>query len=561
MHHQSLARRIVPPVLVVAGLLLAWYGWHRFAETNINPHEDAAAEAEPAAPTQVHLSDALIAAGSVTCEAVEPRAEQVRVAVPGRLAYDETQRVSVRLGTAGMLTKINVLPGDRVEAGQVLATMNSPELGTARADQLQRAEEYKLAKRQADWDRTRAAGIHKLVAAIGAGRSPEEIREQFQDQELGAARETLLSAYSKQLLAKSLISRIETAEQSGALPARTIEERRRNFESAGATLQGLIEQTAFDADRAAQASEIAMDDARRRWQIAAGRVATLLGMTNTVGQPPSEPPHADPQYSDRQYSDRQASSSQRSSSQRSGNPRSGSQLARSQQADPLSSDPLPSDLNSSGSHASGSRQSEPLASADIENLSSIEIRAPKSGTVEQRLFSENERVEAGAVLFVLADTSRLWLEADLREPQWKALSLQPGQEITATSPALPDETLKATVVRMGRAVDPTTNAIPLVASIENPYGRLRPGLYVQVELPLGEVTSHIVIPESAVATHARETFVFVTTDDHLFVRRDVRLGKSQDGWSEVIAGLSPGERIATRGVFVLKSELLLENEE
>lgn len=548
MHHQSLVRRIVPPVLVLAGLALAWYGWHRFAETNINPHEDAAA-AEPEAPTQVHLSDALIAAGSVACEAVEPRAEQVRVAVPGRLAYDETQRVSVRLGTAGMLTKINVQPGDRVEAGQVLATMNSPELGTARADQLQRAEEYKLAKRQADWDRTRAAGIHKLVAAIGAGRTPEEIREQFQDQELGAARETLLSAYSKQLLAKSLVSRIETAEQSGALPARTIEERRRNFESAGATLQGLIEQTAFDADRAAQASEIAMDDARRRWQIAAGRVATLLGMTNTVGLQPSEPPHADSQYSDSR------SGSQRSGLQSSGTQHSGSQLARSQQADPHSSSSM-----SSGPQPYGA-QPESLASADIENLSSIEIRAPKSGTVEQRLYSENERVEAGAVLFVLADTSRLWLEADLREPQWKALSLQPGQEITATSPALPDETLKATVVRMGRAVDPTTNAIPLVASIENPYGRLRPGLYVQVELPLGEVTSHIVIPESAVATHARETFVFVTTDDHLFVRRDVRLGKSQDGWSEVIAGLSPGERIATRGVFVLKSELLLENEE
>lgn len=531
MHHQSLVRRIVPSVLVLAGLLAAWYAWHRFAETNINPHVDAAAEAESEAPMQVQLSDAQIAAGHVATETVEPRAERVHVVVPGRLAYDQTQRVSVRLGTAGILTKINVLPGDRVEAGQVLAMMNSPELGTARADEMQRAEAFQLAKRQADWDRMRAASIHKLVDAIRAGKSPSEIRDEFSNQELGVARETLLSAYSNQLLAKSLISRIETAQQSGALPARTIEERNRNFEAAGATLQGLIEQTVFDADRAAQAAEIAMDDARRRWQIAAGRVVTLLGMTNTLSdQPPGAHLRGSPSAVAK------PSSSLNVESMRSDSPRSNS----------LRSDPA-----SSGS----------LATASIEDLSSIEIRAPKSGTVEQKLYNENERVEGGAELFVLADTSRLWLEADLREPQWTALALGPGQEIKATSPALPDETLKAKVVRMGREVDPLTNAIQLVASVENPYGRLRPGLFVQVELPLGEITSQIVVPESAVTTHAGETFVFVTADAHLFVRRDVRLGKSQDGWTEVIAGLSPGEQIATSGVFMLKSELLLENEE
>jgi cobalt-zinc-cadmium efflux system membrane fusion protein len=86
-------------------------------------------------------------------------------------------------------------------------------------------------------------------------------------------------------------------------------------------------------------------------------------------------------------------------------------------------------------------------------------------------------------------------------------------------------------------------------------------LYVQVELPVGEMTSQIVIPESAVATHAGDSFDYTTADGHRFVRRDVRLGKSQDGWTEVIAGLSAGERIATSGVFTLKSELLLENEE
>ncbi len=41
---------------------------------------------------------------------------------------------------------------------------------------------------------------------------------------------------------------------------------------------------------------------------------------------------------------------------------------------------------------------------------------------------------------------------------------------------------------MGREVDPQTNAIALVASIDNTYGKLRPGMYVRVELPMGELS-------------------------------------------------------------------------
>ncbi len=124
---------------------------------------------------------------------------------------------------------------------------------------------------------------------------------------------------------------------------------------------------------------------------------------------------------------------------------------------------------------------------------------------------------------------------------------------------------------MGREVNPQTNAIALVASIDNTYGKLRPGLYVRVELPMGETVSQIVIPESAVATHEGQTFVFVNTEPGKFVRRDVRVGQTAsasigDGQAaanmvEIIAGLNVGEQIAVDGVFHLKSELLLEAEE
>lgn len=477
-------------VIVLSAVVALWYGWHHFAQQNLNPHTDAAL-AEEEGGTQVVLTDDQIVAGKVSTGIVERRTSRLSVSVPGRLAYDETKRVSLRLGTSGMLTKVCVQPGDSVEAGQVLATMSSPEIGTARADELQSAAELEVAKRQAEWDHARASGIRQLVTAIQSGQTPMQIRESFTDQQLGAAREKLLAAYTDQLLAQSMVSRIETAADSGALPARTVDERKRKFESSGAALQGIIEQTLFDAERAAQVAENDLQDARRRWEIASGRVATLLGMSNDNG-----------------------------------------------------------DATSPAAHR-----------PDPHDLSSIDIRAPRTSTVEQKLFNANERVEAGSVLVVLADTSTLWVRADVRESQWNALALRPGQEIGVTSPALPDQRLVAKVVMMGREVDAQTNALPLVASIDNSDGRMRPGLYVRVDLPLGETTTELAIPETAVATHSGETFVFTTTDGNTFARRDVRLGRSHAGYVEVIAGLEGGERIAVGGVFTLKSELLLESEE
>lgn len=474
---------------VIAVLAGSWYLWHHYSRQSLElPDEPATSDAFR---SQVILSDSQIAASNIRVATIEPRLSQRLVTVPGRLAYDETRRVSVRLGTDGMLTQVRVKPGDSVKAGDILATMSSPELGTARADQLQCAAALKIAKRRAAWEISQSESVRKLVVAIGERRSLSEIREEFAEQNIGVAREKLLSAYSEQLRAQSLVTRIEIAAESGALPANTVDERNRNADSTKATLQGIIEQTLFDVNLAAQTAESGLNDAQRRWEIATGRVATLLGMSVT--------------------------------------PESTAQA--------------------SGAIASG------------QDLSSLEIRAPRTATVEQKRFNANERVEAGSELFVLADTSHLWVQADLRESQWTSLALQPGQAISVTSPALPEETLPAKVVMMGREVDPQTNAIALVASIENGSGRLRPGLYVRVELPQGKTSSNIAIPDTAIATHDAASFVFVTTDDHTFSRRDVRLQRSYGGWTEVIAGVAIGERIAVDGVFVLKSELLLEADE
>lgn len=202
-------------------------------------------------------------------------------------------------------------------------------------------------------------------------------------------------------------------------------------------------------------------------------------------------------------------------------------------------------------------QDEP---AEDTQLSGVEIRAPFPGTIEHRVYSSSERVTAGAEMFVLADTAKLWVAADIREHDWAALQLQPGKELTVRVPALAGRKFPAKVYYVGREVTADTNAIALVAELDNTDGLLRPGMFVQAHLEVSR-QEVLAVPSSAVVSHDQKPFVFVAESDHDFRQVFVEVGHESDDWIVIRSGLQAGQRVVTRGAFVLKSELLLEPEE
>jgi cobalt-zinc-cadmium efflux system membrane fusion protein len=195
------------------------------------------------------------------------------------------------------------------------------------------------------------------------------------------------------------------------------------------------------------------------------------------------------------------------------------------------------------------------------SLSEVECRAPFAGTIERKFYSVSERVKPGESLFVLADTRRLWIAADLREREWSLLNLSPDEELTVEFPALPNLQRTARVHYVGREVSADSRAVPLVATIDNADGLLRPGLFVRVTIPGRDVASRLGVPSSAIVEHEREKFVFVQDSADTFRRVDVTTGLEADGLVEITTGLAVGDPVVTRGAFLLKSELLLEGEE
>lgn len=196
-----------------------------------------------------------------------------------------------------------------------------------------------------------------------------------------------------------------------------------------------------------------------------------------------------------------------------------------------------------------------------KDLSLAEVKAPFAGTIERRSFSTSERVQPNDELFVLADTTTLWMVADVREQDWMAINLPAGTPVSVHIPAIPDRQFTAKIHFIGREVSTDSNAISIVAEMENPDAILRPGLYVQATINLGSTTPILVVPAAAIVTHNQQSFVFVQAGDNTFRRVNVTAGRKTDDWVEIQKGLQAGDPVVIQGAFTLKSELLLEPEE
>ncbi|MEQ9410000.1 MAG: efflux RND transporter periplasmic adaptor subunit [Fuerstiella sp.] len=196
-----------------------------------------------------------------------------------------------------------------------------------------------------------------------------------------------------------------------------------------------------------------------------------------------------------------------------------------------------------------------------DSLSQMEVRAPIAGTIESRSFAKSERVDTSDALFVLANTELLYVTADIRENDFAALAVRPGQQITVVAPALHDRTFSATVQYVGREVARDSNSLPLVATIANDDGLLRPGMFVRVSIPVSQGEDVVSVQSRSVLQHEDQQFVFVPESDGRFRRVDVKTQAGNDDWVQVVEGLDVGQPIVVDAAFLLKSELLLASEE
>jgi membrane fusion protein, multidrug efflux system len=175
------------------------------------------------------------------------------------------------------------------------------------------------------------------------------------------------------------------------------------------------------------------------------------------------------------------------------------------------------------------------------------IRAPFDGRVGLRNVSLGSLVNPGAVITTLDDLSIVKL--DFAVPELFLSSLKPGLTIEAQSSAYPNATFKGRVDSVDTRVDPTTRAIVVRALVDNKDNRLRPGMFMTLQL-VRSAGQALMLPESAIVPEDSKHFVFVVADNRAH-KREITIGRRRPGEVEVLKGVTDDEVVVTDGTLNL----------
>jgi membrane fusion protein, heavy metal efflux system len=184
-----------------------------------------------------------------------------------------------------------------------------------------------------------------------------------------------------------------------------------------------------------------------------------------------------------------------------------------------------------------------------------EVRSPLSGRIVER------KVDLGTVvgrdnleteLFVVVDLARVWV--DLAVSPADLPRIKEGQTATITTRGI-KEKADGRIVFISPLLDKETRSARVVAEIANSEGVWRPGSFVTAAIAVEEQPVPLVVPTTAIQTIGGEKVVFVRTSAG-FEKRPVVAGRGDDRFTEITAGLQPGETIAATNTFPLKAEFM-----
>ena len=191
----------------------------------------------------------------------------------------------------------------------------------------------------------------------------------------------------------------------------------------------------------------------------------------------------------------------------------------------------------------------------------LPLKAPLAGIVITGDVVAGEVVDPGHALFEVVDPSRLWLNAEVRLED--AGRLRANESPLRFRPDGSRTELGGTVTWVSTQADPKTRTVKVRAALPNPDGILRAHTFGSGRIILREEPQAITVPNEAVHTDGDAYFVFVRDKDFLkkdslqvFHVRSVRLGAKGETSTEIIAGVLPGEVVATKGSEAMRGELL-----
>ncbi len=184
----------------------------------------------------------------------------------------------------------------------------------------------------------------------------------------------------------------------------------------------------------------------------------------------------------------------------------------------------------------------------------LEVRSPISGVISAVHVRPGQTVTAGQPLITVVDPDRVWLKVSVFEKDFYTLGTPSGIYLTVpgldTGIVLDGSDVR--IVSSGAVLDPQTRTVPLLLEVPNEGNLLKIGQSLPGELLNGDSQTAVAVPETALFDEETQLVVFVHVSGESFEKRVVKTGNHDRGWIAILDGLSEGERVVTRGGYMVK---------
>jgi Cu(I)/Ag(I) efflux system membrane fusion protein len=181
--------------------------------------------------------------------------------------------------------------------------------------------------------------------------------------------------------------------------------------------------------------------------------------------------------------------------------------------------------------------------------------APFDGYVMELGARQGAAVSPGTMLFQLASLESVWVNAEV--PETQAGWVKIGDPVNAQVPALPGEHFEGRIDYLYPELTAATRTLKVRVAVKNLKGRLRPGMFAEVQLRGATQVEALTVPTEAVIKTGTRSVVIVADDHTHFRPALVRIGSEYGGRSEVLEGLSVGQNVVASGQFLIDSEASL----
>lgn len=190
--------------------------------------------------------------------------------------------------------------------------------------------------------------------------------------------------------------------------------------------------------------------------------------------------------------------------------------------------------------------------ASGETRRTLTFRSPVSGIVTEKKALQGMRFMPGETLYQIADLSSIWVIADVFEQDIGLVKTGAKAQIRIN--AYPDRTFSGALTYVYPTLTAETRTVAVRIELANPGNLLKPGMFAQVELPVGSKNPVVTVPTSAVIDSGTRRIVLVQTGEGRFEPREVKTGARSDDHIEVVSGVKDGELVVVAANFLIDAE-------